>query len=135
QNSEKTRNESRKKYFRWIEMWLGPLTKEQTQLLNQHLNQHPFPLQAQIKNKIYILEKFHESRRSPEDLKNFVRNYYNNKYEVQNQEYRQALASYQRELEKFIFQLIQSLNEKQKKLLAENLSEKSTSLEKLSVNN
>ncbi|MGZ3743787.1 MAG: DUF6279 family lipoprotein [Pseudobdellovibrionaceae bacterium] len=135
QNGETARNESRKKYLRWIDMWIGPLSKEQTQLLNQHLNTHPFPAQAQLANKIYILEKFHESRKSPEGLKNFVRNYYNNKYEVENPEYLQALAAYQTELEKFLFQLIQSLNEKQKRTLSENLSEKSSALEKLSVSN
>jgi hypothetical protein len=133
QNSEQARKENRKNYLRWTELWIDSLSKEQEQLLNQHLNDHPFPAQAQIKSKNHTLEQFHEARKSSEDLKNFVRNYYDYKNPSADPEYRQALNSYHAELEKFLFQLIKSLNEKQRKLLPENLSEKASSLEKLAA--
>ena len=112
---------------------MDSLTKGQEQLLNQHLTDTPFPVLAQIKNRNYSLEKFGEARKSTEDLKSFVRNYYNNKYQYEDPEYRQALHSYQAELEKFIFSLIKSMNEKQKKYLSENLSEKASILERLAA--
>lgn len=133
QNGQKARNEARKKYLRWVEMWIESLTKDQYQLLDQHLNDNPFPALEQIKNKNYVLEKFHEARKSPESLKNFVRNYYNNKYQYADPEYQKALTKYQAELEKFILSLIKSLNEKQKKLLSESLISKASSLEKLAA--
>lgn len=133
QNGQKARDESRKKYLRWVEMWIDSLSNDQEQLLNQHLNDDPFPALAQIKNKTYVLEKFHEARKSPEGLKNFVRNYYNNKYQYADPEYQKALTNYQARLEKFMFRLIKSLNEKQKKLLSENLTSKASSLEKLAA--
>jgi hypothetical protein len=133
QNRQKARNETRKKYLRWTDLGIDTLSKDQEQLLNQHLNDHPFPAQAQIKNKAYILEKFNEARKSPEGLKNFVRSYYDNKSQLAAPEYRQALGTYQIELEKFIFQLVQSLNEKQKRFLSEQLLEKASSLKKLAA--
>lgn len=133
QNGQKARYETRKKYLRWVEMWIDSLSKDQDQLLNQHLTDYPFPALAQIKNKNVVLEKFHEARKSPESLKNFVRNYYNNKYQYADPEYQKALTSYQAELEKFIYGLVKSLNEKQKKLLSENLTAKASSLERLAA--
>lgn len=133
QNGEKARNESRKKYLRWVEMWIDSLSKDQEQLLNQHLNNDPFPALAQIKNKNYVLERFSEARKSPEGLKNFVRNYYNNKYQFADPEYQKSLTTYQARLEKFMYELLKSLNEKQKKLLSENLTEKASSLERLAA--
>lgn len=133
QDGKKARYETRKKYLRWVDMWVDSLTKDQEQLLNQHLTDVPFPALAQIKNRNYTLEKFHEARKSPEGLKNFVRNYYNNKYQYADPEYRQALQNYQTELEKFMFSLIKSMNDKQKKHLSENLTEKASSLERLAA--
>lgn len=133
QDGQKARHETRKKYLRWVDMWMDSLTKGQEQLLNQHLTDTPFPVLAQIKNRNYSLEKFGEAGKSTEDLKSFVRNYYNNKYQYEDPEYRQALHSYQAELEKFIFSLIKSMNEKQKKYLSENLSEKASILERLAA--
>lgn len=131
QNSEQARNDSRKKYLRWIEMWVESLTKDQNQLLNQHLSNDPFPAIAQIKNRNYVLEKFTEARKSPESLQNFVRNYYTDKNQYADPNYTQALANYQSNLEKFGYQLLKSLNEKQKSLLCENLTEKASLLERL----
>ncbi|WP_413290688.1 DUF6279 family lipoprotein [Bdellovibrio sp. HCB337] len=131
QNSEQARNDSRKKYLRWIEMWIESLTKDQDQLLNQHLNNNPFPARAQIKNRTHVLEKFTEARKSPESLQNFVRNYYTDKNQYSDPNYKQALTAYQADLEKFGYQLLNSLSEKQKSLLCENLTEKAALLEKL----
>lgn len=133
QNGKKTRNETRKKYLRWVEMWIDSLSKDQDQLLNQHLDENPFPALALVKNKNYVLEKLHEARKSPESLKNFVRNYYHNKYQYADPDYQKALVSYQAGLEKFIYSLIKSMNEKQKKLLSESLTEKASSLERLAA--
>lgn len=133
QDGKKARDESRKKYLRWTEMWIDSLSKDQDQLLNQHLTNNPFPALEQIKNKNYVLEKFHEARKSPEDLKKFVRNYYNNKYQYADPEYQKALSTYQADLEKFIFQLIKSMSEKQKKALSDSLTERANSLERLAT--
>jgi len=128
QSGKKTRDESRKKYLRWVDMWIGSLSKEQEELLNQHLTNHPFPAAALLKNKKYVLEKFTEARKSPEGLKNFVRSYYSDKYKHADPEYLSALTSYQTGLEKFMFELLQTLSEKQKKHLSENLTSKASSL-------
>jgi hypothetical protein len=133
QNSEKTRNESRKKYIRGIEMWIDSLSKDQDQLLNRHLSENPFPALALNKNRTHVLEKFMEAKKSPETLKNFVRAYYQDKYQYAEPEYQQALKNYQEGLEKFTFQLIKSLDEKQKSLLCENLAEKAGLLDKLAT--
>lgn len=131
QNREKSRNESRKKYLRWIEMWIESLTKDQEQLLNQHLNNSPFPTEALIKNRTHVLEKFIEASKSPASLQNFVRKYYSDKNQFADPDYLQALTAYQANLEKFSYQLLMSLSEKQKSFLCENLTEKASILEKL----
>ncbi len=135
QNSQKTSNESRKKYLTWTSLWIDSLSKDQEQLLNQHLSEYPFPTQLQINNKKHILEKFHEARTTLDRLQNFVRSYYNDKYQFADPEYRQALDTYQAGLEKFLFQLVNSLSEKQKIFLSENLLEKASSLETLAAKN
>jgi len=133
QNSEKTRNESRKKYIRGIEMGIDSLSKDQDQLLNRHLSENPFPAQALIKNRNHILEKFIEAKKSPESLKTFVRAYYQDKYQFADPEYQQALKKYQTELSKFVFQLFKSLDEKQKSFLCESLAEKAGLLDKMAT--
>lgn len=133
QNREQARNDARKKYLRGIEMWIDSLSKDQDQLLNRHLNNNPFPIQALTKNRNHVLEKFIEAQKNPDDLKTFVRNYYTDKTQYANPDYQQALKTYHADLEKFSFQLIKSLNEKQKNLLCENLTEKAAILEKLAT--
>lgn len=133
QNSQKARDENRKKYLRGIELWIDSLSKEQDQLLNRHLNENPFPARALIKNRNQVLEKFSASKKSPEALKDFVRSYYTDKNQYADPEYREALRNYQTNLEKFTYQLLKSLNEKQKKSLCDNLMEKATLLEKLAA--
>lgn len=133
QDREKARDKSRKNYLRWITMWVDSLTKDQNQLLNTHLNEHPFPRDLQIKNRAFAMTKFREAQKTPESLKTFVRDYYNNKRQYDSPEYQQALAGFQTELEKFSYKFLQSLNNKQKQRLRENLKEKANTLDKLSL--
>jgi len=133
QNGQQARDESRKKYLRWTEMWINSLTKDQEQLLNRHLAEHPFPLEKQIQNKNHALEKFTAARLSPETLRSFVRDYVQDRGQYNDPDYQLAIKNYQSDLEKFVYQLALSLNDKQKKALSENLLEKASALEKLAA--
>lgn len=135
QNRQKSRDETRKKYLRGIEMWVDSLSQDQDQLLNRHLNENPFPTQALIKNRSQVLERFKEAQKSPLTLKNFVRDYYSDKTRYAAPEYQKALIHYQTELQTFCYQLFRSLSQKQKNLLYENLLEKASLLEKLAAKN
>lgn len=125
--------ETKKKYLRWTDMFLGPLSKDQERILSEHLEMHPFPARLQIKNKALLLQKIQESRHSPETLKNFVRDYYNDRTQFAATEYQQALKEYQNGLGKFLHQLLTSLSEKQKRTFSENLGEKAALLKKLAA--
>lgn len=133
QTTERMLKENQKTYRRWIDMWLGSLSKDQERLLNQHLQESPFPLDLQIKNREQVVVRIQELRHSPDELKNFIRDYYKDRYQYTPPEYQRALANYQAGLEKFLIELLKSLNEKQKQTLSENLLEKAAILDRLSV--
>jgi hypothetical protein len=132
-NQETALDENRKKYQRAIEMWTGSLNRAQELVLEKHLKDHKFPLREQIKNKKELQKKFREARESVIDLKKFIKSYYVDNNRIVDADYGKALTAYQADLQTYLFQLVKSLSEKQKKIFSENLIEKATALEELAV--
>jgi hypothetical protein len=129
----KAKKELRKKYLNGIELWIDSLSSEQLALLDKHLEEHPFPQKEQLKNRISVTKKFREAQKSTEDLQKFVRAYYSDSSQFWEPDYKKALESYQRELQKWLVVLVGTLSDRQKKQLSENLLEKASALEKLAL--
>ncbi|MBC7372222.1 MAG: hypothetical protein H7326_11690 [Bdellovibrionaceae bacterium] len=133
QNSKKARQEARKKYLRWTDLWIDSLTDDQDKLLDIHLDANPFPLEQQLTNKLFVLDQFSTARKTPEKLKTFVTDFAVDRNRFNSAAFQKAMDTYQQELEKFVYQLLQTLTEKQKKHFRENLTEKAEALEKLAA--
>lgn len=128
---EQHHEEHLKKYFKYFEMFLGSLTKEQKILIEKHALATPFPSQLKIKNKEWVFQQFMKQRFSLSNQKNFVRDYLNQPEKFQLHEYRQALQGYYQNLQNLLVDVLLTLTPKQKEELRQNLQDKVVQLEKI----
>jgi hypothetical protein len=133
QNVSKLRKEYRDKYEEWFEMFLGSLTKEQRQLMEDNLEKSPFPAELKAKNKDYVFQKFFEHKGSVEEMKAFVREYYTNPEKYDMPEYRQAFVQYQKDLQKLVTQILTTMTDKQKAALKDSINEKTAQLRSIAM--
>lgn len=131
QNTKKFMADYRDKYMDWFEMFIGSLNTEQKNMVEENLIRSPFPAELKVKNKELVFEKFIQEKNSAEQMKDFVKNYYNNPEKFDLPEYREALAQYQKNMQKLITQILLTLTPKQKASLQENISEKTAQLERI----
>ncbi len=135
QNVAKFKSEYRDKYTEWFEMFLGYLNKEQKNLIEENLNQSPFPADLRAKNKEFVFQKFLHEKNSAEQMKNFVKSYYLSPDTYDLPDYRQALAQYQKNMQKLVIQVLMTMNPEQKNNLKQSLSDKTAQLEKIATRN
>lgn len=122
------KNEYREKYEEWFEIFLGSLTAEQKKLMDDNLNNSPFPAELKAKNKNFVMQAFLNHKDSPEEMKAFVKDYYTNPDKYDLPEYRTALAKYQGDLQELVAQIIGTMTQKQKASLKVNIDEKTAQL-------
>ncbi|MGE5087348.1 MAG: DUF6279 family lipoprotein [Bacillota bacterium] len=128
QDLAKVKKEYREKYEEWFEMFLGSLTPEQMKMMEDNLNNSPFPAELKAKNKSFVMQSFLRHKDSPDEMKNFVKDYYNNPDKYDLPEYRSAFTKYQANLQKLVAQIISMMTQKQKESLKENINEKTAQL-------
>ncbi|MDG0818113.1 DUF6279 family lipoprotein [Bdellovibrio svalbardensis] len=133
QDKAKFKSEYRDKYIDWFEMFIGSLNKEQKNMLEESLNTSPFPADLKVKNKEFVFQKFLRETSSTEQMKAFVKNYYSNPESYDLPEYREALAKYQKDMQKLVAQVLSTLTPEQKSSLKENLSEKIAQLHRIAT--
>lgn len=131
QNTAKLKKDYRDKYFEWIEMFVGSLNTDQKKMVEDNIALSPFPAELKAKNKEYIFEKFMAMKGSPEEMKNFVKDYYSSPEKYDMPEFREAYTSYQKNLQKLVVNILDTLSPDQKARLKDNLTEKMGQLQKI----
>ncbi|MNJ98609.1 hypothetical protein D3C87_163760 [compost metagenome] len=121
----------RKTYARWLEMFFGDLTRDQKALLDQHLMKTTYFYELKIKNKESFLKKIKAGKNSPEMQKQLVISYYSDKGSQDIPEFSQGQKQFEKDLEIFLSQLIQSLSPSQKAKLKANILDKARQLDRL----
>lgn len=120
-----------KKYYKYFEMFLGSLTTDQKNLIENHVHVTPFPSQLKLKNKEWVFQQFIKQRVSLDSQKNFVRSYLNQPEKFELPEYRQALQQYYQSLQNLLADVLLTLTPKQKEELRQNIQEKLVQLQKI----
>lgn len=129
----RVKKEYREKYEEWLEMFLGSLTAEQKKLVDDNLNNSPFPAELKAKNKSFVMQAFLNHKESPDEMKAFVKDYYTNPDKYDLPEYRSAFVKYQSDLQKLVTQIIATMTQKQKESLKENIEEKTAQLNSIII--
>lgn len=129
--SKKYEKDQKKRYFKYFEMFIGDLSKEQSALIEKHLQETPYPAELKIKNREHVFQVFMQKRTQPEELKNFVAQFSQQPDAFNLPEYNEAVKKYQVRLKFLLTQMLTTLSPEQKKELCDNLLEKVAQLEKI----
>lgn len=125
---QKQKKKSLKRYEKWFKEWLGGLRGPQEPALEAHLLAFPYPWDLQIKNRLILKDRILAVRKDNTSLKQILNNY----DQERSPEFRQALEKYQMGLQKYLYELSQTLTPEQKKFLVERLRSRAKELENLS---
>ncbi|MEN0058414.1 MAG: DUF6279 family lipoprotein [Bdellovibrio sp.] len=133
QDPDEANKELNKRYRRSLELWIGGLSKDQKESLKKFQSSHPYPFHLQAQSREYVLQKFLESSKDPQTMKNFVQQFTSDYESVRQPAYDQALQSYQKDFQKFLTgPFWSSLSTVQKEVFKKNLLTRAEELEKLS---
>ncbi|QLY23866.1 DUF6279 family lipoprotein [Bdellovibrio sp. KM01] len=133
QNVTKLQKDYCSKYEDIFEMFLGSLTKEQKQMIEESVKASPYPAELKAKNKAYIFAEFVTHQNSMDEMKKFVREYTTSAEKFDMPEFRVANQAYQENLQKLITQVMTNLTDKQKMALKSNINEKAEQLRSISA--
>jgi hypothetical protein len=115
----------KKQYEFWIDQTVDFLQESQEKSLTEQIAENPSPKQLQLQSKKSVYDKFVIARANPIARKEFISKFFNDWESLQTTEYLQARKVYHEKLFVWIYQLSQTLNEKQKRNLTENLRKRS----------
>lgn len=120
----------RKTYARVLEMFFGDLTSQQRDLLDQHLRKTAYFHELKIKNREELVSKLSQERGSLDSQKTIVKDFYSGKT-PKSAELAQGEKQFEKDLEAFIGQMLESLSPGQKAKLKANLQDKAQQLDRL----
>ncbi len=135
-NRYKTPKDRQKQQLKSMEKWIDEsvedLTSGQENRLLQHIKSNPKPYELLISSQEHVFNQFKEAFPDPLKRKEFIRKFLTDWRSLQLPEYVKAHELYLAKLKDFVVDLSLNLNDKQKKNLIENLTDRIQQLRKIS---
>lgn len=132
QSTKKEAKKLRKQYYRFIDQTIESLSDLQKKSLDQQLSENPPPKRLQLESRKSLHDNFSLIRSDKTQRKEFLTGFVKNWESLQTAEYLSARKAYQEKLILWVYELSQSLSEKQKQKIIKNLNELSLELIQLS---
>lgn len=127
---EKRLRKDRERYERWLDFWVGRLTKEQDQQLEGHIQTHPFPFEEQAKNREKVKNDLLALK--PSERVAWVKKSFADPDSVRSEESTAAMKKWREGLQSYLWMFWQSATEKQKKSFDKTLKDRAAELRRLS---
>lgn len=135
-NRYKTPKDRQKQQMKSMEKWIDEsvedLTSGQENRLLQHIKSNPKPYELLISSQEHVFNQFKEAFPDPLKRKEFIQKFLTDWRSLQLPEYVKAHELYLAKLKDFVVDLSLNLNDKQKKNLIENLTDRIQQLRKIS---
>lgn len=120
-DQKKQKKAVQKKINTWIDETVEFLSDSQKSKLTEEVRKYPPPVFLQIESRRLVFEKFRVARNNETLRRAFVTQFFNQWDSLQSAEFQEARKAYFEHVTQWLVEIVQTMNEKQKKNLLRNL--------------
>lgn len=101
------------RWLRVLDYFFGSMKDEQEKMIEKFIVENPFPHQLRLQNQEKMLEQFLNTKSDLKARNIYLQKFFEQHDELRTPEYHQKFMEFQDKLSAFVFQLLQTMNEKQ----------------------
>lgn len=131
-DQKKQKKTIQKKINNWVDETVEFLSEAQKSKLNDEVQKYPPPVFLQIESRRVVFEKFRVARNDEKLRRAFLTQFFTDWDSLQTPEFQKARQAYFERVTIWIVDIMQTMNEKQRKNLIKNLRKRAFELQKLS---
>ena len=132
-DQKKQKKTIQKKINTWVDETIEFLSEAQKSKLNDETRKFPPPVFLQLESRRIVFEKFRVARDDEKLRRAFLTQFFTEWDSLQSLEFQKARQAYFERVTVWIVEILQTMNEKQKKNLIKNLHRRAFEFQKLSI--